>query len=120
MNAGYTFADLLAITRRVIRAFDAAEQRPWTLEATMIELMKQTGDLAKHVMMAEGYSLPDRERKALYEASKERIADELADILYQRNGLRAPALRPGDERPLARKGHALRLTGECPSAILVL
>jgi hypothetical protein len=82
MDERYTFADLMAITRTVIREFDAVEQRPWTLEATMIELMKQTGDLAKRVMMAERYYLPDRADKPLYAARKERIADAPADILY--------------------------------------
>jgi hypothetical protein len=47
------------------------------------------------------------------------ITDEAA--VYQRDGLSsAPAFRQGDESPVARKGHALRLTDECPSAILVL
>lgn len=78
----YTFEDLVAITRRVIAAFDAAERRPWSIEATMIELMKQTGDLAKHVMVTEHYYLEDRDRTLVYHTSTENIADELADILY--------------------------------------
>lgn len=82
MAGRYTFQELIEITRAVIRAFDAAEQRPWTIEATMVELMKQMGDLAKHVMVAERYYLPDREHAPEYETTTDDIADELADILY--------------------------------------
>ncbi|HEV7129245.1 MAG TPA: hypothetical protein VGN32_17565 [Ktedonobacterales bacterium] len=82
MKNQYTFEDLVAITRRVIQAFDDAEQRPWTIEASMIEMMKQTGDLARHVMMAERYYLPERPQAPGYATSTEDIGDELADILY--------------------------------------
>ncbi len=78
----YTFQDLVEITRRVIRDFDAAEQRSWTIEATMIELMKQVGDLARRIMTAEHYYLLDREHDPAYATDKEGIADELADVLY--------------------------------------
>jgi hypothetical protein len=77
-----TFQDLIAMTRTVIAAFDTVEQRPWTIEVTMIELMKQVGDLAKHVMMAERYYLADRADHPHYQTSTEDIADELADIFY--------------------------------------
>jgi NTP pyrophosphatase (non-canonical NTP hydrolase) len=82
MDTTYTFQELIEITRRVVAAFDAVEQRPWTIEATMIELMKQVGDLSKHIMMYEGYYLQDRATDSNYQTSKEDIADELADILY--------------------------------------
>ncbi len=82
MTASRSFQELLAITRTVIAAFDTAEQRPWTIEATMIELMKQVGDLSRHIMMAERYYLQDRATDPNYQTSKEDIADELADILY--------------------------------------
>jgi len=48
----------------------------------MIELMKQVGDLAKHIMMFEKYYLQKRENDPYYKTTKEDIADELADILY--------------------------------------
>ena len=35
MKKERTFQELLAMTRRVIQAFDAAEQRPWTIETTV-------------------------------------------------------------------------------------
>ncbi len=82
MDKAYTFHDLIAITRQVIAEFDCTEQRPWTIEATMIELMKQLGDLAKHVMMFERYYLPDRAQQPAYATTTAKIADELADIMY--------------------------------------
>lgn len=82
MTRAYSFQELIGMTRTVIAAFDAAEQRKWPIEATMIELMKQIGDLAKHVMMAERYYLPDRADNPAYATTKDDIADELADILY--------------------------------------
>lgn len=77
-----TFQEIIAITREVMRAFEAAEQRPWTIETTMIELMKQTGDLARHVLMAERYYLPDRAGRPEYATTSQEIGDELADMLY--------------------------------------
>jgi NTP pyrophosphatase (non-canonical NTP hydrolase) len=47
----------------------------------MIELAKQVGDLAKHVMVAEQYYLPDRDVDPRYATTKDEIADELADVL---------------------------------------
>ena len=77
-----TFQEMIDITRVVMRAFEAAEQRPWTIEAALVEMMKQTGDLARHVMMAERYYLPDRARLPEYATSPHDIGDELADIFY--------------------------------------
>jgi NTP pyrophosphatase (non-canonical NTP hydrolase) len=82
MTQPYTFRDLIAITHQVVRAFDAVEQRPWPIEATLIELMKQTGDLARRVMTAEHYYLPDREQDPAYRTTPDEIGDELADVLY--------------------------------------
>ncbi|MFL5806856.1 MAG: hypothetical protein ACJ8CR_34650 [Roseiflexaceae bacterium] len=70
------------MTRKVIAAFDRVERRPWTIEATTIELMKQTGDLARRIMQQEQYYLPDRDQRPEYQASVDDIGDELADILY--------------------------------------
>jgi NTP pyrophosphatase (non-canonical NTP hydrolase) len=47
----------------------------------MIELVKQVGELAKYVMVTEHYYWAGREKMHGYEASKEIIGDELADIL---------------------------------------
>jgi NTP pyrophosphatase (non-canonical NTP hydrolase) len=73
---------MLALARQVITGFDAAERRPWTVEAALIELSKQVGDLARHVMVAERYYLADRDDDPRYRTDRDGIADELADILY--------------------------------------
>ena len=43
--------------------------------------MKQVGDRAKHVMVAERYYLPQRDADPRYATTKDELADELADIL---------------------------------------
>lgn len=78
----YSFQDLITMTRKVMTAFDRVEQRPWTVEASMIELTKQVGDLAKRIMMVERYYLPDRAERPKYQTSMDEVGDELADILY--------------------------------------
>ena len=82
MKRERNFQELVEITRNVIRAFDEAEQRPWTIEVTMIELMKQVGDLSRHIMMMEKYYLPDRATDPAYMTGSLEISDELADIFY--------------------------------------
>lgn len=76
----YTFQDLIEIARRAIKEFKKVEQRPWGPEGIMIELTKQLGDLAKHIMVFEKYYVPNRGTG--YKTTKEDIADELADILF--------------------------------------
>lgn len=82
MNKRDSFKELIQITKKVIKEFNKVEQRPWGVEGAMIELMKQVGDLAKHIMMFEKYYLKDRKNDSNYQTTKENIADELADILY--------------------------------------
>lgn len=76
-----TFDELLDLARQVTAGFDARNRRPWTIEAATIELTKQVGDLAKHVMVAERYYLEDRDADPAYATTTGEIADELADIL---------------------------------------
>lgn len=82
MSKDKSFKELFEITRRVIREFEKREQRSWGIEGSMIELIKQVGDLAKHIMVFEKYYLKDRESDPQYKTDKGRVADELADILY--------------------------------------
>ncbi len=82
MDRSRTFHELQELMREVIAGFDARNRRPWTIEAVLIELMKQVGELSKRVMVAEGYYLPDRDADPRYATTKEEIADELADILH--------------------------------------
>lgn len=82
MDNAHTFQELIEITRKVIAGFEQVEQRPWTVEVTLIELMKQVGDLSKRVLTIERYYLPDRSTHPDYQTTVEDIGDELADILY--------------------------------------
>jgi len=45
-------------------------------------LAKQVGDLAKAILTTEGYYLGDRDGQPGYRAGTDRVANELADILY--------------------------------------
>lgn len=77
-----TFKELIQKTNEVIKVFQKVEQRDWGIEGNMIELTKQVGDLAKNVMMLENYYLAKRKEDDNYnKASKDKIADELSDIL---------------------------------------
>jgi NTP pyrophosphatase (non-canonical NTP hydrolase) len=82
MTRSRPFDDLVAVTRQVVAAFDAAERRPWTIEVTALELAKQIGDLSRRILAAEGYYLADRDRRPEYAAQAADIGDELADVLY--------------------------------------
>ncbi len=67
MRRERTFQELIDITRKVIHAFEHVEQRPWTIEVTMIELMKQIGDLSKHINIdLEQAHLNARRKEMLY------------------------------------------------------
>ncbi len=75
-----TFAAAIDLYRSIYKRFGAIEQRPWGAEGAVIELTKQVGELARHIMVAEGYYYKDRPG---YAAGKEQIGDELADIFAQ-------------------------------------
>jgi NTP pyrophosphatase (non-canonical NTP hydrolase) len=78
----HTMTELTEINRQVAAAFDAHERRPWGVETVTIELAKQVGDLARAVLTTERYYLADRDSKPEYQSGPDRVANELADILY--------------------------------------
>ena len=80
-DKGLSFQDVLNRTTALIREFEKVEKRPWGIEGAMIELQKQVGELSKQIMAFEGYYIPYRDTQPEYKTSKERIADELSDIL---------------------------------------
>lgn len=82
MNNQRTFQEMIKMTRTVIKEFDKVEQKPWGIEGSMIELSKQVGDLAKHVMVQEKYYHKEREEQEVYKTTKENIADELTDLFF--------------------------------------
>jgi uncharacterized protein len=77
-----SFADVINLSREVAKRFDEIERRPWTIETTIIEMMKQVGDLSRQFMAYEKYYLPDRADHPRYRTSVDAIANELADILH--------------------------------------
>ena len=77
-----TFQEMVDLNRQVIKKFEKVEQKPWSIEGSMIELAKQVGDLAKHVMVYEKYYLPDRANAEGYKTTKTEIADELTDLFF--------------------------------------
>jgi len=82
MTNSLTFQEIVKKTLEVVKKFEKVEQRKWGIEGNMIELSKQVGELAKNVMMLEKYYLAKRWQESKYkDASKEEIANELADIL---------------------------------------
>lgn len=78
-----TFKDAIEATKKNIARFEKIEGRPWGVEAAVIELSKQVGQLSALVMNREGYYFPDREKlNDNYAAGDDRIADELVDIMF--------------------------------------
>lgn len=78
-----TFNEVIRKTTEVIEAFQKVEQRDWGIEGSMIELMKQVGELGKNVMVLEKYYLSERDSNPVYnKASKAEIGNELSDILF--------------------------------------
>ena len=78
-----TFEDAISDIRKTISRFQKIEGKPWGVEGAVIELAKQVGQLSALVMNREGYYFSDREKlDAKYTATNDKIADELADIMF--------------------------------------
>ncbi len=82
MDKKLMFQKVVDKTLEVIREFEKVEKRKWGVEGAMIELSKQVGELSKEIMIFEGYYLAGRDTLPEYKPSKEKIADELADVLF--------------------------------------
>ncbi len=66
-----------------IKKFETIEGKKWGIEGSMIELGKQLGQLSALVMVQEKYYPLDRDKDdPRYEANKEKIGDELSDLLF--------------------------------------
>jgi NTP pyrophosphatase (non-canonical NTP hydrolase) len=74
------FKEIIKLAEDIIERFRKVEGKPWNAEASMIELTKQVGHLADEIMKIEKY-YPENMRNKDYNP-KEKIGDELADILY--------------------------------------
>ena len=78
-----TFADGINEIKKTIKRFEKIEGRPWGVEGAVIELAKQVGELSALVMNREGYYFANREKLSdKYNATDDKIADELADIMF--------------------------------------
>lgn len=82
MEPKITFQELISKSIEVIKEFEKVEKKKWGVEGAMIELSKQVGELSGKVMMFEGYYIAGRDALPEYQTSKEKIADELSDILF--------------------------------------
>jgi NTP pyrophosphatase (non-canonical NTP hydrolase) len=77
------FKEAIKLAEDIIRRFEKIEGRKWGAEGSLIELQKQVGGLAKCILVYEKYYFSDKDiTDKQYESTKEKIADELADILY--------------------------------------
>ena len=78
-----SFEEAIKKTREIIRRFEKIEGKKWGVEGSMIELIKQIGDLSALVMAQEGYYPKNRGLdNPKYLVTKEKIGDELADLLF--------------------------------------
>jgi NTP pyrophosphatase (non-canonical NTP hydrolase) len=78
-----SFQGIIKQTLDVIKRFEKIENKPWGINGAMIELMKQVGDLSALIMMQEKYYPANRDKdNPRYQVSKEKIADELSDLLF--------------------------------------
>lgn len=78
-----SFSDAIKATKQNIVRFEKIEGKPWGVEGAVIELAKQVGQLSALVMNREGYYYPEREKiNSSYNATNEKIADELVDIMF--------------------------------------
>jgi len=82
MTQSLPFQEVVEKTLEVVRTFEQVEKRTRGIEWSMMELSKQVWELAKNVMMIEGYYMAGRDTDSKYQTSKDQIADELSDIFY--------------------------------------
>ena len=82
-----SFQEALQLFRTQYKGFRKLEGREWGAEGAVIEMMKQVGELAKYVMVAERYYPEDIREKSMegprgygYETLHDAIGDELADV----------------------------------------
>jgi NTP pyrophosphatase (non-canonical NTP hydrolase) len=79
-----TFQQVIDENVEIIEKYKAIEGKPWNAEGSAMELTKQVGELCKLIMVTEGYYFKGRDEvHTRYDASAEKIADELSDILRE-------------------------------------
>ncbi len=83
MVSDISFQQAIELYRAIYRRFAQVEGRPWGAEGAIIELTKQVGELAKYVMVMERYYFSQRQAIEGYDANRDKVGDELADIVAQ-------------------------------------
>jgi len=82
MDKKLMFQEVIDKSLEVVKQFEKVEKKKWGIEGAMMELSKQVGELSKNIMMFEGYYMAGRDSLPEYQTSKDKIADELSDILF--------------------------------------
>lgn len=82
MNNQLTFKEAIDLAKDRIHRMQKLEGKPWNAEGSFIELGKQLGDLARIIMKYENYYYQEDENKTNNNELKQKLADELADLLY--------------------------------------
>ncbi len=77
-----SFNEIIGESVRLINEFKKREKKEWTPEVITLELQKQVGELSKFIMSKEGYYIKARDDMENYKATKEKIGDEMSDILF--------------------------------------
>ena len=67
-----TFREAVAQGGQILERFKGMQPRTWGAEGAYIELTKQVGDLAKHIMVTDGY-YGQRQNTDRYASSKAHI-----------------------------------------------
>ncbi len=80
--ASLTFDEIKEKTLKLHSEFAKHEKKPWGPEACVMELQKQLGELAKYVMSIENYYIKHRDKLEEYKTTKEKLGDEMSDILF--------------------------------------
>lgn len=76
---GRSFAEMQEMYREVVRRFGKIEGKPWQASGAMIELTKQTGELAKQVMLKENYYAWNGDEAEI----DQQLGNEMADVIAQ-------------------------------------
>lgn len=80
-----SFQEIIEMFRVNYKRFEEIEGRPWGPEGALMEMMKQVGELAMYVMVAENYYPKNswhmnRAKELGIDNAVDAIADELVDV----------------------------------------
>lgn len=76
MNQEITIKELFKKTVELQKLFSQLEEKPWTIDTFVIELLAEAGTLADSIMIQEGY------RKLRHGQEEIDLEDDICDILF--------------------------------------